>query len=50
MCLYVVWIEIYAKPQSWRPSWIYANQKSPQGFLSGNQAKFALHIHVTAKP
>ena len=25
MCLYLVGIEINAKPQSWWPSWIYAN-------------------------
>ena len=25
-------------------------ENSPQGFLSGNKSKFALHVHVTAKP
>ena len=25
-------------------------KNSPHGFLSGNQAKFVPHIHVTAKP
>ena len=39
-----------SKPRSWRPSWIMQIENPPQGFLSGNQAKLVLHIHVTAKP
>ena len=50
MSLYVVWIAIYAQATVMAAILDWCKFNFPQGFLSGNQAKFALHIHVTAKP